>query len=326
MTESSNIMAEQPADAAPATPTEEQAADPEYDSALKEVEKSCADEIRSKMAALNTHMGSSFDTQLAQFEQRFESNGQAQEAVSESRLQTADVLRVNKIIREVARGLGSDWRLCFHYLMSAFPKDEIEAEVDRISIQRRPYTQAYKALTTWRDMTGEFFEVGRLVEVLEKCERQELADRVTAILECDAQTLLQLSDAPTPREDAVPELGQQRLLDDDKAFKRASINHYMDSRKSTLPASDRLDDASCLALARRLGSAWVALAERLAVPADEVAELKAEDAGGHQAAFRMLYAWREAQAGAPGTSAQLAAALTDIGQGELSSLVAPASS
>ena len=43
-----------------------------------------------------------------------------------------DVLKANRVIREVSRDLGADWTSVFRYLMKSFDKNEVESEIGRL--------------------------------------------------------------------------------------------------------------------------------------------------------------------------------------------------
>ena len=51
-----------------------------------------------------------------------------------------EVLRANKVLREVARGLGADWRFVFKYLMAGRPKEVIDIEMEKLE-RVKPFMQ-----------------------------------------------------------------------------------------------------------------------------------------------------------------------------------------
>ena len=52
-----------------------------------------------------------------------------------------DVLRTNKIFREIGRGLGDEWPSLFRTLMKDVPTTVTENAIDRIQCEYRPYMQ-----------------------------------------------------------------------------------------------------------------------------------------------------------------------------------------
>jgi len=60
------------------------------------------------------------------------------------------------------------------------------------------------------------------------------------------------------------------------------------------PVSDVLDDRHLLLLAKRIAADWDQLAKLLSVAEEEISELLSTDGHSYQAAFRMLWEWREA--------------------------------
>ncbi len=54
-----------------------------------------------------------------------------------------EILRANKVIREVGRRLGSDWRYIFKYLMAGFPKEVIDIEYEKVE-RAKPFIQVSK--------------------------------------------------------------------------------------------------------------------------------------------------------------------------------------
>ena len=51
-----------------------------------------------------------------------------------------EVLRANKVLREVARGLGADWRFIFKFLMAGFSKEVIGIEMEKLE-RVKPFMQ-----------------------------------------------------------------------------------------------------------------------------------------------------------------------------------------
>jgi len=81
--------------------------------------------------------------------------------------------------------------------------------------------------------------------------------------------------------------------------------------------SEMLDDRHLLQLAKRVGADWESLAKLLLVAEDEIGEelLSSEDRT-YQAAFRMLFEWREASSDLAASFQSLVAALRQLGHSE----------
>ena len=58
------------------------------------------------------------------------------------KIRQTDILRTNKVIRDISRALGTDWKGLFRYLLAAtFSKDDIDKHILRIEKQNMPMTQ-----------------------------------------------------------------------------------------------------------------------------------------------------------------------------------------
>ena len=66
--------------------------------------------------------------------------------------------------------------------MKNFPEDVVKAETVKIERQR-PFMQGYKALTTWKELSGEEIQLMPLIEALRGCEAMELVERVLDIMD-----------------------------------------------------------------------------------------------------------------------------------------------
>ena len=97
-------------------------------------------------------------------------------------MQQTDVLRSNKAIRDVSRGLGADWKPVFQHLMKGESPDKVKVEMARVERQK-PFMQSFKALNTWKDCMGDKFDIRFLVEALMAIQRKDLAEQVLDILE-----------------------------------------------------------------------------------------------------------------------------------------------
>lgn len=94
-----------------------------------------------------------------------------------------DVLRTNKIFRDVARFIGgADWRPLFQRLVEALPPEVVAAEVVRVE-REKPFMQPYKALTVWKELSGEGFRIEALVDALHASGLNDLAEKTLATLQ-----------------------------------------------------------------------------------------------------------------------------------------------
>ena len=95
-----------------------------------------------------------------------------------------DILRTNKVLRDVSRALGSDWRPVFESLMTKFPADVHTNALKKIEAER-PFMQAYKALMLWKEAWGEDFDVRYILDALRNNGLRELEQMTLAILESE---------------------------------------------------------------------------------------------------------------------------------------------
>ena len=98
-----------------------------------------------------------------------------------------DILRTNKVLRDVSRALGTDWRPVFESLMAQFPADVRESALKKIEAER-PFMQAYKALMIWKEAWGAEFDVRHILDALRNNGLDELEKMTLSIL--DSKSLL----------------------------------------------------------------------------------------------------------------------------------------
>lgn len=75
-----------------------------------------------------------------------------------------------------------------------------------------------------------------------------------------------------------------------------------------------------LLLAKKIGGDWEGIGKALAVPDEELAEIREDEGSTYQGAFKMLWSWRQAQptnADSEATLEALKAALKEAGKGHL---------
>ena len=96
-------------------------------------------------------------------------------------LQT-DILRTNKVLRDVSRALGADWRPVFESLMAHFPADVRDGALKKIEGER-PILQAYKAFMMWKEACGPDFDVRRILDALRNNGLDDLEQMTISILD-----------------------------------------------------------------------------------------------------------------------------------------------
>ena len=92
-----------------------------------------------------------------------------------------DILRTNKVLRDVSRALGADWRPVFESLMAQFPAEVHTNALKRIEAER-PFLQAYKALMMWKEACGQDFDVRHILDALRNNGLDELEQMTLSIL------------------------------------------------------------------------------------------------------------------------------------------------
>ena len=93
-----------------------------------------------------------------------------------------DILCVNRVFREVSRGLGDDWRPVFDDLVAGLPSDAIAEALQDIE-QQQTLIQGYKALMAWRDLSADDFNIRRLADSLAKNDMNDLVDAMQHVLD-----------------------------------------------------------------------------------------------------------------------------------------------
>lgn len=143
---------------------------------LKKFEEECKTELKNKLDNMKQNINYDASSRFTNLDQRID----AHRKDNIGAVQT-DVLRTNKIIRDVSRSLGEQWKDVFVYVMAGLSKEDIDAEVAAIE-KERPFMQAYKALMRWREVKAENFDLGQLIEALNIWDKTELAKHVENIL------------------------------------------------------------------------------------------------------------------------------------------------
>lgn len=220
-----------------------------------------------------------------------------------------ELMRTNKVIKEVSRGIATDWQAVFEYLMSAqLSKSEIKQQISRIEKQNRPLMQAYKALILWRDMKDDTHGLTHLADALRLNKKLDLADYVLDAIDCEGDSFHQLK---APGEEAKPGEGAQGGEDGAKP-----------SMKQAQSRTGALDDRKFLQLARKIGAEWEPIATTLGLAEEDVKEILEGEGKTYQGAFKMLWTWRDRTVELDQDSAQiLQEALKACGKDDVAELV-----
>jgi len=99
-----------------------------------------------------------------------------------------DILRTNKVLRDVSRALGADWRPVFESLMAQFSTDVRESALKKIETER-PFLQAYKALMIWKEAWGPDFDVRHILNALRNNGLDELEQMTLSILNSQSSAM-----------------------------------------------------------------------------------------------------------------------------------------
>lgn len=138
-----------------------------------ELEQSNAPQLDQHLAVIEEQFREGFD-------ERFSSNvAKVRPQVWEDQ---TDILRTNKIFREVSRDMGDEWRPVFSDLMATFPPEVLEEELARLE-QQPPIIRGYKALMAWKEIAGPNFTIMKLVDSLRKNDMDDIADATVTILD-----------------------------------------------------------------------------------------------------------------------------------------------
>ena len=260
----------------------------------KEMSEKCSHELTHKMSDITKDYNTCFENRMKGMETRYENH-----AASNISARQVEILRLNKIIRDVSRNIGDHWRTVFPAIMKNFPEDVVKAETVKIERQR-PFMQGYKALTTWKELSGEEIQLMPLIEALRGTEVMELVERVLDIMDADRETLLNM--------------GEFKLSEGEEGKKPPA---------GSSSADPGINDNSLLKISRQLTNDWIKLGTALEVSDEDINEIK-ESETGYQAAFKMLWTWREnaREAGSDHEAVEhLAAALKKIGKKDLAEMV-----
>ena len=148
----------------------------EEEDLARKVQANVTEHLDSHIAKLEEELRSSFDERMSVIAAQCRDL----EAESITHRQT-DILRTNKVFRDIARPLGADWQKLFGHLMTGFGKEFKQAELEKVK-REKPFMQAYKSLMTWKAAKGPDFNIRDLIEPLKASDRNDLVDMTLQIL------------------------------------------------------------------------------------------------------------------------------------------------
>jgi hypothetical protein len=294
----------------------------EEDALAKRMEAEVSEELSLHMAKLELELKLTFDERMSAIQQQCKS--QVAQVID---TRQTDILRTNKVFRDVSRALGTNWQPVFEELMSRFSPELRLSEMAKIKAER-PILQAYKALMTWKDACGAEFDVRQLVDALRHNGLENLVEMTLQILNSNEKDSLitfsgfgtsgksvqSLGDGPAPT-------ASGRMVGlTTKSSVMSVTQASTPSASSSCPrvsAEDALDDRHILQLAKRLAADWEKLAGQIGVPGDEIAEILAAEGRTYQGAFKMLWAFRESASNLTQAYHNLLAALVHLGRQDI---------
>lgn len=236
------------------------------------------------------------------FDERFRTSGpRVQRPVWEDQ---TDILRTNKIFREVSKDMGDEWRPVFRDLMAAFPPEILDEEFARLD-EQPSIIQGYRSLMAWKEIAGPNFTIMKLVDSLRKNDMDDIADVTLNILD------------------------ERDRNGSKKKEKPAAAGKPVQRRKSDVSSKSKtafLDNRQMLLLAKKIGGDWEGIGKALSVADEELAEIREDEGSTYQGAFKMLWAWRQTQP--PGVESEatieiLKTAFQEAGKGHLADQLQP---
>ena len=160
------------------------AAAAEGDQLVADISRRCQELMEEKRRGLGIEMEGSFKARMSSVQNRY--NSEKRRSIT---MWQTDILRMNKVFRDIARHLGSEWRPVFNILLQPLELTEAEVDMERRKVEKqKPFMQAYKALLTWKDLKderGEDFDMLQLVEALKKVDKYELAEKTLDIMDSE---------------------------------------------------------------------------------------------------------------------------------------------
>lgn len=129
--------------------------DPELEKQLKVLEdegkeiasrfqQNVSQELNSHLAKLEEEFRLAFDDRV----KKVTSQCKTQQSEEMTKKQT-DILRTNKVFREISRPLGDKWKPVFESLISDLSPEQKRLELEKVE-REKPFMQSYKSLMTWK--------------------------------------------------------------------------------------------------------------------------------------------------------------------------------
>lgn len=278
----------------------------EAEKVRKEISKKVSDQCRS----FESDIRNVYNQRLASMEYQMGDN--LAEKVTTAQM---DILKVNKTFREISRPIGERWKELFKELTTDLPADKVTNEIKSIESKFTPLIQPYKSLMTWKELKGHSFQMEVLLVALEKMGMSELKKKAEDILgtkSCD--DLIRFNSGGLVSADVAERVRRSRMGKEvSSSTTNSSSPLNPPSTTSNQPPSspnqpstttnpslgplnpeEALDDRHLLFLSKKMIDCWDKVANKLDVPQQEVDDLiESEGVTNYQAAFRMLYGWRE---------------------------------
>lgn len=263
----------------------------------KKIKQEIRDRVQAAMDSRQSDMAASFEksynNSIRGMDERY--SGQLKGQIDTKQ---TDVLRTNKVFREIGRGLGAEWPFIFRTLMKDFSPTVTENEIDRITTTYRPYMQPYNALLEWKRQMAEDFYIQPLIDALRSSREYDLAEKAMDIMEARGEGLMRLdgvgrglASGTRPRPSSFVANGDNLEAGAMGDFDGADYVPRLLEKKDTSP--DPISDANLLKLARKLGSEWTRLAEHVGIPQEDLDTIIANEGTDYSGGFRMLWVWRD---------------------------------
>lgn len=263
--------------------TKLQALGEEEEEKMDKIRRLANTQMKEKMQRLQEQVQLNLDTQLSNVGSRYEEH-----ALSMVVGKQTDVLRTNKVIREVSRALGADWRPVFERLTCVLPQDAVSDATKKVE-SARSFMQSYTALQCWRDLAGDKFDISRLPMALKECGHHDLGDSAARILNSGGDALFSVSRGQLPSsvrpnvDDVTNGISDAAPVAPAPRTKAEQENHL----------EGLLGDRKLLKLARLIGGEWLPLGNALGVPEEDLNEISESEGSTYQGAFKVLWAWRD---------------------------------
>lgn len=113
----------------------------------QKMQENVAQELSSHLAKLEEEFRTAFDDRI----KMVTSQAKTQASEEMSKKQT-DILRTNKVFREISRPLNEKWKPVFDILISDLTPEQRRVELEKVE-HEKPFMQSYKALMTWKVIT-----------------------------------------------------------------------------------------------------------------------------------------------------------------------------